>query len=181
MILKLLVPYLKFNKNAIKRGRKVKVDNRLIEPYINSTKTIINDMTGIEITQISEPITQNGEFVSYGVSSGITFSGKIKGRFFIDITPELARAMIFNMTGEKMDNIKGNLFLAGISEMNNIIVGDANTFLNNKYALSLRLAPPIVFAGENVIVATSKMESVTLECGTALGKFKLNIAFQGGL
>jgi chemotaxis protein CheX len=157
------------------------MDKRLVEPYINSVRTILRDMTAIEITEINEVNTEQDEFASYGVSSAITFSGKIKGRFVIDITPDLARAMIFNMTGEKMDNVKDLLFLAGISEMNNTIAGDANTVLNNEYSLSLRLAPPIVFAGKNIMVATSKTESVTFEGTTKQGNFKLNIAFQGGL
>ena len=157
------------------------MDDRLIEPYINSTRAIIKDMTGMEITEVSRAGTEDNEFVSYGVSSAITFSGKIKGRFVIDMTPDLAREMIFNMTGEKMDNVRDRLFLAGVSEMNNIIAGDANTFLNNHYSLSLRLAPPIVYTGKNITVATSRTESVTVECGTALGNFKLNIAFQGGV
>jgi chemotaxis protein CheX len=90
--------------------------------------------------------------------------------------------MIENMIGEKVTNIKKHLFLSGISEMNNIIAGDANTFLNNSYSLGLRLAPPVVFTGKNVVVATSQfIESSFIECNTNFGELKLSISFQGGL
>lgn len=156
------------------------MDNRLIEPYVNSSKNMLQDMTGISITKIGEPISDNGEFESYGVSSAISFSGRIKGRFVIDLSPELAKAIVSNMTGETMENLKDLLFLAGISELNNTIAGDANTYLNNTYALSLRLAPPIVYSGSNIIVASSNIETVSVLCDTEYGGMKLNIAFQGG-
>ncbi len=138
-------------------------------------------MTGIDIVKMSVPTEQVGEVDSMGVCTTITFAGKCKGRFMIDMPPELALAMVSNMSGEKMDSIKYKLFLAGIAEMNNIIAGDANTVLNNQYALGLRLAPPIVFTGKNMIVATAKMDAVFIEASTELGPIKINIAFEGGI
>ena len=149
-----------------------------IEPYIDSSKKIIYEMTGIEISVIGIRKVVGDEFESYGVSSALTFSGKMKGRFIIDISPEAAMEMVFKIMGEKKENIKDKLFLACISEMNNTIAGDANTTLNDKYLLSLRLTPPVVFSGKNVQVATSKMEAVIVECSTEFGNLKLNIAIQ---
>jgi len=156
------------------------MDSRLIAPYINSTINMLKDMTGIEITSTSEPQNDSGEFVSQGVSSAIAFSGKIKGKFLIDLSPQLAKAVICQMTGETMEDLKDRLFLSGISELNNTIAGDANTFLNNTYALSLRLAPPIVFSGSGITVSSSNIETVTVLCNTEYGEMKVNIGFQGG-
>ena len=157
------------------------MDSRLIQPFIESTKTILFEMTGIEITSVGDPIVDSSAMRSNGVSSAITFSGKLKGRFVIDMPPEMAKVVVGNMMGEPVDNVRDRLFLSGISEMNNIIAGDANTTLNNAYSLSLRLAPPIVFTGTNVMVASSNIECVTIECVTAVGHLKLNVAFQGGI
>jgi CheY-specific phosphatase CheX len=38
------------------------MDKRLIDPFLDSTKSIIKDMTGIEIVSMSEPKTVNGDF-----------------------------------------------------------------------------------------------------------------------
>lgn len=157
------------------------MDRRLIQPFIESTKTILHEMTGIKIIEVGEPKLDYGAMRSYGVSSAITFSGKIKGRFVIDMPPEVAKVILGNMMGEETMTIRDRLSLSGISEMNNIIAGDANTSLNNSYGLGLRLAPPIVFTGTNVMVASSNIECMSVDCITDVGQLKLNVAFQGGL
>ena len=157
------------------------MDQRLIKPYLESARRIIYEMTGIKISIVGGVKADADEFGSYGIASVLTFAGKIKGRLVIDISPELAKQMYFNMMEEKQDNIKDRMLLATISEMNNTIAGDANTKLNNEYNLSLRLAPPIVFSGQKILVATAKIKSVIVECKTEYGNLRLNLAFVGGI
>jgi len=156
------------------------MDQRLIEPFLESTKNILKEIAEIEIISFNEAKQVNQDFSSLGVSSSISFSGKMKGRFIIDTTEDIAKYIIEKMMGEKITHIKNSLYLSGISEMNNTIAGDANTYLNNTYGLGLRLAPPIVFSGKKIMVATSKIDSITVHCMTKLGEINLNIAFQGG-
>jgi len=151
----------------------------LIIPFIKSTQTIFIQMTDIKINKIQEPVIKTETIESYGVTSVITFAGKIKGRFIIDIEPSLAMKMISNLLGEEVTTIKDRMCLAAISEMNNIIAGDANTTLNNTFKLGLRLAPPIVFTGKNMAISASDLESQSFLCETDFGKFKINIAFEG--
>lgn len=157
------------------------MDVRLVEPFINSTAQIIKDMTGIEVTEDGDQHPEKSDLILYGVASVITFVGKIKGRFTIDFEPGLAKVIIEYLMDEEKPNIQDRLMLGCISEINNIIAGDANTLLNNRYGLGLRLAPPIVFSGKNIVLAASKLESVTASFKTAYGSFKLNVAFEGGL
>jgi len=157
------------------------MDSRLVTPYIESTVQIIRQMTGIEVTEISEPMPGSGEILAYGVTSVIAFAGTIKGRLLIDFQPELAVHIIKNLMGEENPVLRDRLMLGCIAEMNNIIAGDANTLLNNEYGLGLRLAPPMVVTGKNMMLASSKVDSVTVLGRTDYGDFKLNIAFQGGL
>lgn len=157
------------------------MDHRLVTPFIDSATNIIKEMTGVVLSDIGALTTEKSDLRSYGVTSVITFAGKIKGRFVIDLEPALAVIFMRVLMGEEAPVIKDRLMLGCISEINNIIAGDANTWLNNQYGLRLRLAPPIVFTGKKVILAASKLESVTVLCKTAPGAFQLNIAFQGGL
>jgi len=157
------------------------MDSRLITPYIESTVQIIRQMTGIEVTELSDPAPGSGELSAYGVTSVITFAGTIKGRLIIDFQPELALQIIKNLMGEENPPLRDRLMLGCIAEINNIIAGDANTLLNNQYGLGLRLAPPMVVTGGKMMLASSKVESVTVFGRTGYGDFKLNIAFQGVL
>jgi chemotaxis protein CheX len=158
------------------------MDGRLVTPYINSTTTIITEMSGIKITELDPPVSERSDHISKGVGSVITFVGKkIKGRFVLDFEPELAQQVIAALLGEEQPSLRDRTMLGCIAELNNIIAGDANTWLNNQFELGLRLAPPLVFTGENLILATSRLNSVTVTGQTVYGDLKMNIAFEGGL
>jgi chemotaxis protein CheX len=157
------------------------MDLELVEPFIRSTKEIVKQMADIDLELNGLPDIGEGEVLSYGVASVINFSGKIKGRFVIDMEPGLALTIAGNMLGEECRETKDRMLLAAISEMNNIIVGDANTNINNKYSLGLRLATPIVLAGKNIIIATPQISFAALVGKTAYGNIRLNIGYQGGV
>ncbi|MEN8904952.1 MAG: chemotaxis protein CheX [Clostridiales bacterium] len=153
------------------------MDMRLIDPFVNSTKNIIEEMTQINIDILEKPYFEDGDMESFGVASVINFSGKMRGRFLIDISKSLSNEIVYCMLEEKL-NLKDRMYVAAISEMNNTITGDANTFLNNEYHLGLRLAPPIVFTGRKVVISASKIDSFSVKGKTKYGEFKLNIGFQ---
>lgn len=157
------------------------MDKRLEEPYYNSTKKIIKRMVDIDFEECEGEELENGEIISYGVGSIINFTGKIKGRFMIDIEVDLACKIASKILGKPCDNLKDRVFIAAISELNNIIAGDANTYINDTHSLDLRLATPVAYTGKNIILLTPKVISSTLLCNTSHGKIKLNIGFQGGL
>ncbi|WP_010243836.1 chemotaxis protein CheX [Acetivibrio cellulolyticus] len=157
------------------------MDKRLSDPFFSSTREIIKQMADIDININEVQEIDNSEIVSYGVASIINFSGKIKGRFMIDLEADLALKIAGNILGEPCTNLKNRIFVAAISELNNVIAGDANTYINNNYSLDLRLATPVVYSGKNIVIVTSKIISTTLLCSTVYGKMKLNVGFQGGL
>ncbi|MFZ5985948.1 MAG: chemotaxis protein CheX [Bacillota bacterium] len=156
------------------------MDTRLYSPFINSIKDVFKQMTGIEVYLDKDFYTENDDLVSLGVTSIISFSGKIKGRLLLDMEKSLALEVAKNITGTDFDNVKEYMVLASVQELNNIISGDAITKLNNEFGVSLRLAPPIVFAGKDAVVSVPKVEPVSMDCGTSYGKLKVNIAFEEG-
>ena len=157
------------------------MDERLSIPFVSSAKDIITQMSGIEIQQTEIKMEQKGEIESLGITSVINFSGKIKGRLILDLSPNVSLKIVEGMMGEPQYTTRDRMFLAAISEINNIIAGDANTVLNNKFALSLRLAPPIIFCGTNVVFTSPKIQSQSIFYDCEHGKLKINIGFQGGV
>lgn len=157
------------------------MDERLYSPFLKSIRGIMPQMSNISLEPAGGFYTENDDIESYGVSSIITFAGKIKGRLLIDMENGLALAIAENLTGTRYDNVRTFMVLASISEINNIISGDAITVLNNQYSLGLRLAPPIVFTGKDAMISIPKIPSVSLNCITEFGKLKLNVAFEGRL
>lgn len=154
---------------------------QLSNPFINSVKDILKKMADIDVSVAGALNSGNESIVSYGVTSIISCSGKIKGRLLIDMEKGLAIAIAENITGIYYAEAREQMVLAAISEVNNIIAGDAITVINNQFSLGLRLAPPIVMTGKDVVVSIPKISSTSLDCTTKYGRLKINVAFERGI
>ncbi|MCX7711996.1 MAG: chemotaxis protein CheX [Clostridia bacterium] len=157
------------------------MDERLYSPFINSIKAMLNQMASIEVEPAGAFYSESDDIISYGVTSIISFAGNIKGRLLLDMEEGLAMKIAENINMQSFSNVRDYMVLASISELNNIVSGDAITALNNSHSLGLRLAPPIVFAGKGAAICIPKISSVSLDCTTKHGKLKLNVAFERGL
>ena len=151
---------------------------QLYEPFISSVKKIFKDMANMDVVFKGAFGSESDEIASYGVTSVITYTGKIKGSFLINLEPGLALAVAQNVNGIYYDSVKDSMVLATISEMNNIIAGNAISTLNNMYSLGLWLAPPYVFTGRDAIICIPKIPSASIDCQTIYGKLKVNVAFE---
>ncbi|MGE5582301.1 MAG: chemotaxis protein CheX [Bacillota bacterium] len=153
---------------------------RLTQPYIDSTVSVLKDMADVEVEISGYFYPESDDIISYGVSSIITFMGKIRGRLVLDMDPELALKIAGNINSEEYKTAKDINVLTSISELNNIVAGHANTYLNNNYSLGLRLAPPVVFTGKKPIICIPKITSESIDCYTKFGRLRVNVAFEGG-
>lgn len=156
------------------------MDMKLYEPFGISTKDIIKEMSNVAIKGMDSMAEEPGEISSMGISSIITFAGEKKGRLLIDMEPSLALYMANTILGGQYNDIKDQMVLSVVSEINNIVSGNAITFLNNSYSMNLRLAPPVVFAGQDVIITIPKVRSLTAWGNTDHGEIRINIAWEGG-
>ncbi len=148
-------------------------------PFLDSLKKIIVEMANIKVKGRQAFYPEDKVLVSKGVTSIITFAGKVKGRLVLDMEQELAAAVAKNITGYTFDSIKDNQLLATIAEFNNIVAGDGVTSLNNKHSLGLNLIPPVAFSGKGAVICIDKMPSASVECKTQYGTLRLNVAFEG--
>lgn len=156
------------------------INQQLTQPYLDSAKEVLQDMAGVKIEPGGYFYPDHTDIVSYGVASIITFMGKIKGRLLLDMDPGLAIQIANSINDEKFTNTKEFMLLTTISEVNNVVAGKANTFLNNTFSLGLRLAPPIVFTGKKPIVCIPKINSESIDCYSKYGRLRINVAFEGG-
>lgn len=151
---------------------------QLSNPFFSSVKSIMKSMADVDVDVTGTIVTGNDEIVSYGVTSMVACVGRIKGRLLIDMEQSLAVALAQNITGVYYASAKEYMVLAAISELSNIIAGDATTTINNEFSLDLRLATPIILTGRDVIVSIPKLSSTSLDCVTRYGRLKINIAFE---
>ena len=151
---------------------------QLSNPFMDGVKEVLKKMADIDVQITNSINTENESILSYGVSSIISCVGKIKGRLLLDMEQSLAIAIAENITGVCYTSAKEYMVLATVSEINNMIAGNAITVINNAYSLGLRLAPPIVFTGKDTIICIPKISSSSLDCTTKYGKLKINVAFE---
>lgn len=151
------------------------------KPFVNSTKTILAQMANIKVLMNEDFYPEANQIVSNGVSSVITYIGKVKGRLVLDMEPQTAIIIARNITGRHFNTTKDMTVLAAISELNNIIAGDGITYLNNKYFLELKLVPPIVFTGKSSVICLPQIPSISTDGITEYGKLKINVAFERSL
>ena len=153
---------------------------QLSNPFMDSVIEVMKKMADIDVVIVNTIGTENDSVASYGLSSIISCVGKIKGRLLIDMEQSLAVAITEKILGICYKSVKETMVLTTISEINNIIAGNAITDINNVYSLGLRLAPPIVFSGKDAIICIPKISSSSLNCTTKYGKLKINVAFERG-
>lgn len=136
----------------------------------------MNRMTKTLVTY-TEEYTTNKEYESQGMTIIIGIIGKFSGRMLLDLsikTAEDIAAAIFKREPKNDDEI-----MAALGEFSNIVSGNACSILNRKNkALGLRVAPPSILHGDNVLIAASCFNTTTAVSSTSYGKLLLNVGFQ---
>ena len=74
--------------------------------------------------------------------------------------PGLALSMAGAVLGEEYGDVKDPMVLSLVAEVNNIISGNAITGINNELLMDLRLAPPVVFVGRDVVISIPRLRSL---------------------
>lgn len=154
------------------------MDTDLEKSYLLNLKTVLKDMTKIEIIKEGSFAEEKGYLKSFGVTSVLNFTGKMRGRFVIDVEDKLAIEMARRLTGVGYITAKSSMVLATISEFNNIVSGTVVTQVNNSQSMGLWLSIPFVLSAKNAVVCTPSIESSTAICETAFGKVRINIAIE---
>lgn len=138
----------------------------------------LNRMTKTLLTY-KEEYTCQREYQSAGITIIIGISGKFSGRMLLDLSKETVSkiaAAIFRREPKDHDET-----VAALGEFSNIIAGNACSILNRKNkALGLRLAPPSILSGDNVIISTPMFSTTTAIAETNYGDLLLNVGFTKG-
>lgn len=156
------------------------MDKRLTAPFFESVKNVLMELAEIEISPQGDIFEDKADIDSLGIASAVTFTGKLRGRLLIDMEPALAIELAKNALMEEFDTVRDRMVMAAVSESANMASGNAITILNNLGKLGLRLAPPIVFTGNKVIIAIPKIPSVSGFFTSGAHKLRINVAFERG-
>jgi DNA-binding NarL/FixJ family response regulator len=148
--------------------------------YFNAFKeslTITMNRFFKETPQFRAETQVNNEKRSRGFSVVMGVIGKYGGRMLLDMSKETAR----NVAGYliKEEELNSDLIVNVISEISNIIAGNACSMINKTNSLfGFRVAPPTAVYGESIKISRAELSSVTsVIAETSFGEIYMNIGF----
>lgn len=138
----------------------------------------LNRMTKT-IPEYEKEFFTSNEYESDGMTIIIGISGKFSGRMLLDLSLEAANKFVLAVL--KREPKSNDEVMAVLGEFANIISGNACSVLNRKNsALGLRVAPPAILHGENVLISAPSFKTTNVIANTAFGQILLNVGFQRG-
>lgn len=116
-----------------------------INPFLMAATSIIKDVCGIEMT-VGKPYVKNSEFASDSVIIMIGVTGEMRGQVMIALSYtkalEIASNMMMGMPVAELDDMA----VSAISELGNMIMGNAATILATK-GIGVDITPPTLCRG----------------------------------
>lgn len=140
----------------------------LMDSFNRMTKTV---------PQFEKDYVSASEFESQGMTVIIGIIGKFSGRMLLDFS--LDTAQHFATAVLKREPKSKDEVTAVLGEFANIISGNACSLLNRKNkALGLRVAPPAMLRGDNVLISAPNFTTSNVLTQTDYGKVLLSVGFQ---
>lgn len=138
----------------------------------------LNKMTKTMLTYKNEQSCLT-EYELSGVAVIIAIIGKFSGRMLIDLSKETANNIASAIF--RKENVNNDEMTAALGEFANIVAGNACSILNRQNkALGLRLAPPSILTGDNVLISNPTFNTKTVVGQTNFGDLMLDVGFTRG-
>jgi len=147
-----------------------------IKSFIESAQSVIKMLLDIE----AEPGDMYEKVSTFPVEQIIVMigvTGRIKGQVCFELSEEIAKKIASSMMGGMPITELDYISMSAVSEMGNMIMGNASMILANK-AIHIDITPPSLLTGENIemlgkvptIIAPLKLQG--------LGIINLNITVE---
>ena len=115
---------------------------------------------------------------SEGVAVDVGIIGEFSGKMIINLSKTTAKvlaATILKRNPKSSDEV-----IAMVGEFANIVSGNACSALNkNNRGYSLRVAPPSVMVGKNMLISPPNFPTYSATAETVFGRLLLNVGFKG--
>ena len=149
---------------------------QIINPFLKSSKDILVQVGNIEIEQkkpyIKKSIDLNNDI---GVIIGIT--GTIKGQVIINFPEEIGKKVASNMMGGMPVATLDDIAKSALSELGNMILGNAATGLYNA-GISVDITPPSIIAGSNMNFTVANQVILCIPFSSGDKTIELNISIK---
>jgi chemotaxis protein CheX len=129
-----------------------------INPFIEAGQAVIRQIASLE-AKLGKVYLKTAPYRSEDVIIMVGLTGKIRGQAIFSMTKSLgmkiASSMMMGMPVTEFDELSKS----AISEMANMIMGNAATILYNR-GINIDITPPSLLMGENLQITPNKMKTI---------------------
>lgn len=131
-----------------------------INPFIEASQTVLQQVANIE-AKLGKVFLRSSPYKGEAVVIMVGITGKMRGQTIFTMSKEtafkIASAMMCGMQVEELNEISKS----ALSELTNMILGNAATLLYNK-GIGIEITPPSLLLGENLSISQSKMQTICI-------------------
>lgn len=145
-----------------------------INPFLEATSSVLSMMCGTQPT-FGKLFIKDSPYSSSSVVVIIGVTGKMKGQVIFSFEDQTALNIASLMMGGMNVTTLDELARSAISELGNMVMGNASTNFANK-GLFVEITPPTLLRGDNLMVSNKvKTLCIPIEVGN-YGSMEIGIA-----
>lgn len=150
-------------------------DSTFLAPFVAAAREILEKELG-GVVQIGQPDIQVSAYTSKDVTTMVGVTGKVQGIVLYGMSEDTAKGVAGTMLGEPCEELN-ELAQSAIGELGNVITGRATINLVDS-GYFVRLSPPILILGNNVLVSTLNLERLVVPLTTKHGHLEIYTALR---
>jgi chemotaxis protein CheX len=152
---------------------KMELDPRIIVPFINSVRTVLSTMVGVETT-VEKSRLKSSPAPDYDYSGIIGFSGTIVGTVVLSFHRDTAIKIVAAFAGADVEPDTTD-FADAIGELANMIAGAAKKDLGGVANITV---PSVVMGSGHTISRPSNIPCLVIPCTTSMGSFSVEVSIK---
>lgn len=131
-----------------------------INPFVEASQTVVRQIAALD-TQLGKIYLKTSPYQGDTVAVIVGITGKIRGQVVFTMSKDNALKIASGMMGGfpvvELDEISRS----AISELTNMILGNAATLLYNR-GIGIEITPPSLLMAENLQISTSNMKTICI-------------------
>lgn len=131
-----------------------------INPFIEASQTVLKQIASLD-ARLGKVFLKTSPYKSEDIIIMVGLTGKLRGQAIFSMSRnfgmKIASCMMMGMQITEFDELSKS----AISEMANMIMGNAATILYNR-GMNIDITPPSLLMGENLQITPSKMKTICI-------------------
>lgn len=149
---------------------------KYINPFIKASTEVLRMIAQLEFTT-GKPYMKMSPFTPASVLIVVGITGQIQGQAIISMSSELAKTIASKMMMGMPVNDLDEMAKSALSELGNMIMGNAATLLFNDEVM-VDITPPSLMVGAGITISSSTMTTIGVPLNCEYGTMSFDISIK---